>query len=173
MGLFRNELTVTTGHTQKSIFRLIEKFANINMTEEAIDEAGICQTCFLKFNEYDDHMLQAEKIQEALMTLFKASNTALKLKFVDVATEESSEKSDWLEQQQQSEEEELNLKVSTHNQTKNEEGFRVLEINNRRAYQCELCLRVFKQEKKLKSHRQAHASGRSFNCRVSNFKDNI
>lgn len=39
--------------------------------------------------------------------------------------------------------------------------------DNQKMYQCELCLRVFKEKSKLKYHRQIHTSERNVVCPVS------
>ncbi|CRK98347.1 CLUMA_CG011707, isoform B [Clunio marinus] len=71
MGSFKNELTESTGFSEKTIYQLIENFTNINLSQEIIDEAGICQNCLIKFNEYDEHRSVAEQIQAELSSLFQ------------------------------------------------------------------------------------------------------
>jgi Pyruvate/2-oxoacid:ferredoxin oxidoreductase delta subunit len=53
------------------------------LNEDIINEAGVCQNCFIKFNEYDEHLAAAEHIQ------FELINFMENRKFV--ATEEESE----------------------------------------------------------------------------------
>lgn len=35
-----------------------------------IEQGGICQNCFIKFNEYDEHQTQADSIQTELLSLY-------------------------------------------------------------------------------------------------------
>lgn len=42
---------------------------------DIVESAGVCQNCFIKFNEIDEHQMIAEKLQNELITLFN-SNTS-------------------------------------------------------------------------------------------------
>lgn len=42
---------------------------NTEITEEVVCESGVCQNCFIKFNDYDEHLKMAEQIQADLLSL--------------------------------------------------------------------------------------------------------
>lgn len=65
--------------------------------EAVINDAGICQNCFIKFNEYDEHLSIANQIQIELMTMFNTNNTAIETvaAFVDIKQEVKVEKEDF------------------------------------------------------------------------------
>lgn len=44
------------------------------MSEGVIEEAGVCQNCFIKFNEFDEHQTLAEHIQFELVSLLNSKN---------------------------------------------------------------------------------------------------
>lgn len=50
-------------------------FTETIITEDIITDAGICQNCFIKFDEFDELQTRAEQIQEELVSLFEASNS--------------------------------------------------------------------------------------------------
>lgn len=89
MGSFKSDLTVVTGYSEKPIFQLIGKiklifcfvrlwlieiisaeiFTSSLLSEEIINDSGVCQNCFIKFNEFDEHQSIAEQIQSDLVGL--------------------------------------------------------------------------------------------------------
>jgi Zinc finger, C2H2 type len=90
----RNELTIATGYSEKTIYEIFgkekfsnealvskrkfnfsEEFTNVSFTSEILEEAGICSMCYVKFNEYAEHKTIAEQIQAELVSLFDASNS--------------------------------------------------------------------------------------------------
>jgi Zinc finger, C2H2 type len=94
MGPFKNELTVVTGYSERPIFEIlgeikfvsqgkimliilfsfVETFTETKLTRETLNTAGVCQNCFIKFNEYDEHQMMANIIQNDLLELHRASN---------------------------------------------------------------------------------------------------
>jgi uncharacterized protein YlaI len=58
-------------------------FSESKIDESALENAGICQNCFIKFNEYDEHQTLATQIQEELMGMYRREI----LPFVDVKQE--------------------------------------------------------------------------------------
>lgn len=53
-----------------------ESFTNSKITEDILVDAGVCQNCFIKFNEYDEHLTMAENIQDEVIKLFEANINA-------------------------------------------------------------------------------------------------
>lgn len=47
----------------------VEKFIDSPVSEDIASNGGICQNCFIKFNEYDEHISKAEAIQMDLTQL--------------------------------------------------------------------------------------------------------
>lgn len=56
---------------------------NVNLGDEIINEAGVCQTCFLRFNEYDEHLRNAEQIQQELLALMDSKQTSPEEEYLD------------------------------------------------------------------------------------------
>lgn len=54
-----------------------EFFTNTALGEEIVQESGVCQNCFIKFNEYDEHQTLAETIQLELVALMDNKIIAL------------------------------------------------------------------------------------------------
>lgn len=52
-----------------SLFPFAESFTKTNLGEEVINESGVCQNCFIRFNEYDEHFTLAEQIESELVSL--------------------------------------------------------------------------------------------------------
>jgi translation initiation factor IF-1 len=48
---------------------ILETIGSVSLGDEIINECGICQSCFVKFNEYDEHISVAEQIQSELLGL--------------------------------------------------------------------------------------------------------
>ena len=48
-----------------------ELFAGVKLSKYVKSNAGICQDCLIKFEEYDQFITKAEVIQQELITLFR------------------------------------------------------------------------------------------------------
>lgn len=59
----------------------------LKLPMDIIESAGVCQNCFIKFNEIDEHQIIAEKIQMELLGLFNSNSTT----FTEVKEEEEQE----------------------------------------------------------------------------------
>ncbi|CRL07779.1 CLUMA_CG020733, isoform A [Clunio marinus] len=70
MGPFRNEFSVCTGFSEKPIYEMFESFTKQKLSDDILYNSGICQNCFIKFNEYDEHFTMATRIQNELLLLF-------------------------------------------------------------------------------------------------------
>lgn len=53
----------------KTKLTFIEIITNAAISEDIVHESGVCQNCFIKFNEYDEHLTIAEQIQSELLEL--------------------------------------------------------------------------------------------------------
>lgn len=59
------------------IFRVpffLELFTSTSFPSEVVEEAGICQNCFIRFNEYDEHQTLADHIKNDLIALFESGS---------------------------------------------------------------------------------------------------
>lgn len=52
---------------------LAEMFIESKIPEAILETAGICQNCFIKFNEYDEHQTMANQIQQELLGMYHRS----------------------------------------------------------------------------------------------------
>lgn len=85
MGPFKNELTVATGYSEKTIQQIIETFLDSPspVPEFICKNGGICQNCFIKFNEYDEHQSIAQMILSELSSMLRIRES-----YVDIKQEE-------------------------------------------------------------------------------------
>lgn len=242
MGHFKSELTIVTSYSEKPIYQLIgkkisfifiihtiiniaiyitEQFAEIELSEELIYGTGICQNCLVKFNEYDEFITKAEKIQldiiglieNKVMLLEMSDNDEKQIKQENIEDDpieyepddeiyyESEDIEEAIVSNQQEYEEEIidtsdiiqedyqlevvvddtkeNIMDSirykpikseyNYSLTKNikieEGGYKVISLeNNTRAFQCDICEKIFKDKTKLKLHREIHTDQRNVIC---------
>lgn len=63
----------------KNLFDFLKTFLescmSIKLPNDLIQTAGICQNCFIKFNEIDEHQLCISKIQNDLIELFNVTQS--------------------------------------------------------------------------------------------------
>lgn len=52
-------------------------FTDTKIPAAVLENAGICQNCFIKFNEYDEHQALAKQIQEELLLMYRQSVDSL------------------------------------------------------------------------------------------------
>ncbi|KAG5680922.1 hypothetical protein PVAND_010398 [Polypedilum vanderplanki] len=57
-----------------------------------------------------------------------------------------------------------NQSVKTSSVIKNEEGYLIVELDNQRVYQCDICSKICKDKTKLKLHREIHTNLRNVIC---------
>jgi hypothetical protein len=191
---------------------------NVSLGDEIINEAGVCQTCFLKFNEYDEHLTNAEQIQQELLALMENKQTLSEEEHLDehsrvesITTfkEEEELSTDVIEYEpydahETQEElylehgEETELTEGTVIETLGEDchfeivvddtkenrqkkpfmvskskfkheqpEFQIIETDDhQKMYQCDVCLKMFKDKSKLRSHREIHTNERNVICPV-------
>lgn len=193
-------------------------FTETIITEEIVADAGICQSCYTKFDEYDELQTRADQVQIDLVSLFEASNSVLAEKTA-IKTEPDAAYEDEMvfemveEDAKEGEEDEQLLMVETEETDYNndqmivsydwlneadipvdviqpktfkkpqiitprpnrsEENFIVVQQGpNQKAYQCDVCQRVFKERSKLRAHRDIHTTERNVICPVSSFMVSI
>lgn len=174
------------------LFWLLEEFTNTALSEEIVQDAGVCQNCFIKFNEYDEHKMLANQIQDEIVLLFESTNNPNSWQnycikeevelpeeskndyevFVDAPSENERNNDqmilyDWVPED----------KVSL-NETNQKPQFDVntyaknsiiapSSTKNQNNFFCEICLRSFKEKSKLKAHKEIHTTLRNVICPVS------
>jgi hypothetical protein len=161
----------------------------LTLPNEIIETAGVCQNCFIKFNEIDEHQMIADKIQLELVALFNSNSATMsEVKVEDSGEEaikmelnhaESYEGEEIVEEFFVENEEEIfltpddNLITASptnegkriYNRRKDpDEGLTVVTIGGERLYQCDICKRVCKDRYKLRNHRETHQTVRSICC---------
>lgn len=71
---------------------IIETFSSCTLAEEILHESGLCQNCFIKFNEYDEHQSIADQIQLELVSLMDSKFVVDPIQMVkDESTDETIE----------------------------------------------------------------------------------
>lgn len=160
-----------------------------------LENAGICQNCFIKFNEYDEHYTLASQIRDELVSMYRHSATS----FVDVKQEIKVEQDEYYygfdetivemiepenfrkmsnkkkpstikfvkpEIVSVSSGSGLTRKTSYLKKDK-DAGLITCMINGVKHYQCEFCgKKDFTSRSRLKTHMQIHTSERNFMCQT-------
>lgn len=192
MGEFKNELTIQTVYSEKQIFELIEELTEVTFSQDSsfLQDAGICQNCFIKFNDYTEHLSIANQIQCELLQIFEASQTEeFKLEQIPEQTDYYGEED--LEQTHDVYEEEpeevigdpiiieydlndsnsknffaeVRSKEEKETLNRSHEGYTVLRAeDDSKLYQCDICRKAFKERSKLKTHREIHTTERNVIC---------
>lgn len=213
MGAFRNELTDVTGYSEKTLFQLFgknflqkenennylllliityyvsEDFTSIRLTDEIVQEAGVCQNCFIKFNEYDEYRMMAENVRSQIIALLDDSNEEAandpedSVSFIkqelDISDRsmDSYEECSPLEVDDESQmivydfstekaravSPQASIRTSRWLENKPDDSI----TGNQIMYQCEICFKTLKDKSKLKSHREIHTTERNVICPVS------
>ena len=192
----------------------LESFSSVALGEEIINESGVCQNCFIKFNEYDEHLSMAEQIQNELIGLMDNKIYALEeVPEAGIKTESQDEIEEFEEfsnadpieyepygaeemyitGEDENENEEIlteDIPEDFHfevivdelkerkNQTRNirpkvkpeHESFVIIEMDgHQKGFQCDICLKIFKDRSKLRTHKEIHTDERNVICPVSDF----
>lgn len=87
IGHFKSELNIVTNFSERPIYQLIEAFTEVVLSEEVVNEYGICQNCLTKFNDYDELVMKAEKIQHEIVQMMET-------KVITVKSEDGDEEDD-------------------------------------------------------------------------------
>jgi hypothetical protein len=141
---------------------ILESFTKLKLSDDAIYNAGVCQNCFIKFNDYDEHLSQAQQIESELLQLYEASLTVdidMKLEIMEIKKEEDyNEEFDIVEVMLEDDEAEVSesydifkkpakrsksprsTEKRSYKRKKNlDEGLVVVEVDGQKIYQCEIC----------------------------------
>jgi len=156
---------------------------SIKLPNDLIESAGICQNCFIKFNEIDEHQTIVEKIQHDLLTLFNTTQTNSQDTKVDIkVADEDVEVAEFyvnnedvlsdeeyfvndIKPQRETDDLEENKKKRGPRKKRNlDEGLITVEVDGFKFYQCEVCRKVFKDRYKLKIHKETHNMDRNICC---------
>lgn len=165
-----------------------------------MDEAGICQNCFVKINDFDEHQTIASHIRAELTALFTNSSDPIDVKF-NVKSEQYEYQESIYEEVEETQNEPIvddMFDEPSEEQDVNGDDFNVVEYDwtesedvqcnvtardwpylkpkpskskpkttdADKQWQCEVCLRYFKEKSKLKSHREIHTNERNIICPV-------
>lgn len=178
------------------------------MTDEILEDAAICQSCYTKFHEYDQYRTQAFKIQSALVDLFNTSSFEEAEAFHTelVKAEELSDLNIYSEPCDDHQEPFLGNEdftedhgefvwaneenIMINNRQKKESPIKTVPLPSKakmprkqdgkpkkvrqvrtdeRKFQCEICLKCFKEKSKWKVHRDIHKDERNVVCPVMRF----
>lgn len=192
----------------KKIILILAAFTETIITEDIITDAGICQNCFMKFDEFDELQSKAEQIQQELVSLFEASN-AMQDDKPDIKSEPEQTYEEAMYEMIEEDVKEPTEHLLIENEepdynndqivdyewltiggmpvemiepkqikkpppsnpkkyNKAEENFVVvMQGADQKAYQCDICQRLFKERSKLRAHRDIHTTERNVICPVS------
>lgn len=164
---------------------------SLKLPQDIIDSAGVCQNCFIKFNEIDEHQVIAQNIQNELIGLFNSCSTTISvLKDEDhgdlghsiieqIIDESSMTEMDYVADEevvitQEIEEypiievkpeiKNITPKRNYHRKKDPDEGLILVEIDGNKLYQCDICQKVCKDRYKLKNHKETHQTERNVCC---------
>lgn len=160
---------------------LAESFTCQKIPNNVVFESAVCQNCFIKFNEYDEHSTIASKVQSELMLLYSSSFRDDEDIKPDI--DHDNELEDFgnvqlmLEQEEESLEDEMHTQREqpvrclvkserrAYRRKKNlDEGLKVVEIDGTKIYQCDICKKLCKDRYKLKTHKEIHRTDRTVIC---------
>lgn len=156
------------------------------MSDEVLCSSGICQNCFIKFNEYDEHWSIAQRLQDELLLLYEMEGSAtpdvkplikheeveLDFNVVEIMVdhegigEDSEFTSNPLQVHFNAEASRSpNTARRIYKKKKNlDEGLTVVVVDGEKIYQCDICKKLCKDRYKLKTHREIHTDVRSVCC---------
>lgn len=226
-GDLKSEMMTRTGYSERPIYqilgkkceiltnsylifsRFLESFTGTQFSEELLNEAGVCQNCYIKLNEFDEHSTIAEQLQFELVSIMeKASATVIEevdvddnikceeIENVGVIEEieydgtEPPEYEELFTETNEAEEVEdalvggdYHYEIVVDDTKENikrevkptpyksaprprvmDPEFVVLEYDNQKLYQCDICFKTFKDKSKLRTHREIHTDERNVIC---------
>lgn len=163
----------------------LESFTKQKLDEDALINTGICQNCFIKFNEYDEHFCIATRIQNEIVLMLDSTGEAVDMKLdikreiddygiFEVMLEDDGEYSDvsvdsaykkFSKHKTVVKKSPRDVDKRSYKRKKNlDEGLIVVEVDGEKIYQCEICKKLCKDRYKLKTHREIHTSTRNVCC---------
>lgn len=160
------------------------------MSDDAIVNSGVCQNCFIKFNEFDEHQTLAYKIQNDLLLLYEVNLSMDVDKKLHIKREDDIEGYGIVEVMLENDDEpsddetfETLPTIKTPKRSKSprrdsswdekrrykrkknlDEGLTVVEVDGEKIYQCDICKKLCKDRYKLKTHREIHTTERTVCC---------
>lgn len=162
-------------------FQPTENFIDTSISDVILEKGGICQNCFIKFNEYDEHQTIANQILSELSSMLTIRESYI------IPKEESQVEIIYTQTEAEVPTEyeiapvlveeiltensvilaELPIsdrKRSSYVKKDKDVGFIVTMINNQKFYTCEICQKNFVSRSRLRTHRQIHSTERNFMC---------
>lgn len=191
---FRNEFSDVTTYSERSLYTMFGKFDNsfksccstthvleslagFKLSEEIIMSSGVCQNCFIKLNELDEHQTVAKRIEAEILTIYHTSYEEADVKYAikNDNEEDYSIVEVMLDNNEYSEESEAcesNIVKQIKTDTKRsyrkkkdlDKGLTIIEVDGGKIYQCEICKKTCKDRYRLKSHREIHSTERTVCC---------
>lgn len=155
-----------------------------------LENAGICQNCFIKFNEFDEHHTLATQIQDELLTMYRLSidssvNVKTEIKsepeyyysyddtIVEVVEPETYPKA-VVKKKAASKPAIVSVtsaskftRKSGYEKKDKDAGLIICMIEGVKHYQCGFCgKKDFTSRSRLKTHMQIHTNERNFMCQA-------
>lgn len=166
---------------------------SLKLPQDIIESAGVCQNCFIKFNEIDEHQVIAQNLQNELIGLFNncSSTISVQMKEEDqdqeviehVIEEGSLAEYDYVGDEEivvshediqhvmqipmpmpMQQVKQITQKRQYHRKKDPDEGLILVEIDGNKLYQCDICQKVCKDRYKLKNHKDTHQTERNICC---------
>lgn len=147
----------TFGH-----YHFSEAIINEKFDEHTIANAGICQNCFIKINEIDEHQMITERIQKELLVLYSQSGSiseditceeervyevkqendgsAEAYRLVEVCNDEEPYESEHFLEEESESQSPTQIKRHYKRRKDLDAGLTVVSVEGVKAYQCDICL---------------------------------
>lgn len=156
---------------------ILEKILDFPISDDhdVVKDGGICQNCFIKFNEYDEFQAKADGIKSDLISMITRA-TYVECKEEEEQIEEQIIYSDFDEDMVEYSEIQEHFQIIKEEDSPKEEctarkddikdeGLVITVIDNNIDYKCEICGRVFVSQSRLKSHKLlSHSEDRIYKC---------
>lgn len=169
------------------LIKILESMTKQKMSDEVLCTSGICQNCFIKFNEIDEHWSIAQRLQDELLLLFEMERSAELLdekpsikhedEEIDFSVIEVMVDHDGISEDSETFGNPLGMQCKAastrspnserriYKKKKNlDEGLIVVVVDGEKIYQCDICKKLCKDRYKLKTHREIHTDVRSVCC---------
>lgn len=159
---------------------ILELFTSHKLSDETIVSSGVCQNCFIKFNDYDEHANIAQTIQEDILLMYDSALEEEEIKpdiklesyeqfgIAEVMLEDDDEPeqaTDIFRKIPKRSKSPRNSDRRPYKRKKNlDEGLTVVEVDGAKIYQCDICQKLCKDRYKLKTHREIHTTERTVCC---------
>ncbi|KAL7015157.1 hypothetical protein ACKWTF_016308 [Chironomus riparius] len=74
MGGFKQNVEDALNYSNRTILEILESLISLGPIDKTSDQTSICQNCYIKFNELDEHQTIADKIRLDLSYLYDTSH---------------------------------------------------------------------------------------------------